>query len=112
MDYRLVLSNLKIVEFQLLVTIDNDASCHVILEDFPEMTPKRKMYFDLSIFNEKTKVNQFARLCRIMTCLFLLQYFEVTINLVPMVVLCILGNQYIIGNDLSSSVMFRSNFSQ
>ena len=30
-DYRLVLSNLKIVELQFLVTVKNDVSCHVTL---------------------------------------------------------------------------------
>ena len=29
MDYRLVLSNLEIVELQFLVTVDNDVSRHV-----------------------------------------------------------------------------------
>ena len=41
-----------------------------------------------------------------------LQKYEATINLTPTSVLCILGNQYIIGSDLSRSVMFRSNFLQ
>ena len=41
-----------------------------------------------------------------------LQKYEATINLTPTSVLCILGNQYIIGSNLSSCVMFRSNFLQ
>ena len=41
-----------------------------------------------------------------------LQLFEATINLAPMIVLCSLGNQYMIGSILSNSVMFMSNFLQ
>ena len=37
---------------------------------------------------------------------FVLQFCETTINLAPVGVLCILGNQYLIGGNLSSSVMF------
>ena len=33
MDYRLELSNLKIVELQFLVTVDNDVRCHVTSGD-------------------------------------------------------------------------------
>ena len=40
---------------------------------------------------------------------FVLQQFEATINLASMDVLCILGNQYIIGSNLWRPVMFRSN---
>ena len=35
---------------------------------------------------------------------------EATMDLAPMVALYILGKEYIIGSDLSSSLMFRSNF--
>ena len=40
---------------------------------------------------------------------FVLQQFEATINLAPMDVLCILGNQDIIGSNLWRPVIFRSN---
>ena len=40
---------------------------------------------------------------------FMLQQFEATLNLAPMDVLCILGNQYIIGSNLWGTAMFRSN---
>ena len=40
---------------------------------------------------------------------FVLQQFEATINLAPMDVLCILGNQCIIGSNLWRPVMFRWN---
>ena len=50
MNYRLVLSNLKIVEFQVLMTVDNNILSRD-LGGFPEMTPGRKIIFDLSIFD-------------------------------------------------------------
>ena len=34
MNYQLVLSNFEIVEFQVLVTVDNDVTYHVTLVDF------------------------------------------------------------------------------
>ena len=43
---------------------------------------------------------------------FVLRFFEATINNKPMVVLCILSNQCIIGSNLSSSLMFRWDFLQ
>ena len=72
MDYRLVLSNLKIVELQFLVTVDNEVSCHVTLGNFQRWLQDGKcsLIYQRLISNEKTKVTQFARLCKIMTCLF------------------------------------------
>ena len=43
MDYRLVLSNLKFVEFHFLVTVDSYISCHVALGE--------KCIFDLSVLD-------------------------------------------------------------
>ena len=51
MDYRLVFKNFKIVKLQFLMTVENDVTCHVNLKVFPEMTPVRKMFFVLSIFD-------------------------------------------------------------
>ena len=50
MGYRLVLSNLKILELQFLVTVDNNVSCHMTC-GFSEMTPGQNMLFDLSMFD-------------------------------------------------------------
>ena len=36
MDYRLVLSDLKIMDLHLLLTVDNDVRCPVTLGDFQE----------------------------------------------------------------------------
>ena len=51
--------------------VDNDISCHVTLGNF-QRWPQGKncsLTYQYLIFSEKTKVTQFARLCRIMTCL-------------------------------------------
>ena len=71
MNYRLVLSNLKFVVLQFLVTIDIDVSCHVNIRVF-QIWPKGKrctLTYQCSISSEKTKVTQFVSLCRIMACL-------------------------------------------
>ena len=65
------IQNLKFVDVQFLVTVDIDVSCHVNSRVFQKW-PKGEKYsltYQWSIFSEKTKVTQFARLCRIMTCL-------------------------------------------
>ena len=69
MDYRLVLSNLRFFDLQFWVTVDNYISCH----GFPEITPEQKysLNYQYYIFSKKTKVTQFARSCRITTCLFI-----------------------------------------
>ena len=51
MNHRLVLSNLKIVELQFLVTVDEDVSCSVTLGDLPEVTPGRRMFSDLPMLD-------------------------------------------------------------
>ena len=73
MDYRMVLSNLKIAGVQFLVTVEKDVSCHVTLGDFQRWLSGKKfsLTYQCLIFSEKTKVTQFARLCRIITCLHL-----------------------------------------
>ena len=43
---------------------------------------------------------------------FVLQFYKATKRLGTMGVLCILGDQYIIGSDLSRSVIFSLNFLQ
>ena len=51
--------------------VDNDISCHVTLGNF-QRWPRGKncsLTYQYLIFSEKTKVTQFVRLCRIMTCL-------------------------------------------
>ena len=58
-----MLPNLKILELQFLVTVDNELSCHMTLEGF--QGEKSSLTYQCSISSEKTKVNQFARLCRI-----------------------------------------------
>ena len=51
MDSQLVLSDLKIIN--LLLTKNNDVSCHVALGVFPEMTQEQKILFDLSVVDIK-----------------------------------------------------------
>ena len=51
MDSQLVLSDLKIIN--LLLTENNDVSCHVALGVFPEMTQEQKILFDLSVVDIK-----------------------------------------------------------
>ena len=71
MNYQLVLSNFETVEFQVLVTVDNDVSYHVTLVDFQicPQSEKCSLTYQYAISSEKTKVTQFARLYRIMICL-------------------------------------------
>ena len=49
----------------------NDANCHVTLGDFQRWPQGEKcsLTYQYSISNEKTKVTQFTRLYRIITCL-------------------------------------------
>ena len=56
----------------ILVTVDNDVSCHVTLGDFQRWPQGEKcsLTYQFLISSEKTTITQFARLCRIMTCLF------------------------------------------
>ena len=50
MDYRLVLSDLKIINLQFLLTVDNDVrELSRDLGGFPELTPGQKNLFDQSI---------------------------------------------------------------
>ena len=49
MDYRLLLADLKIINLQFLLTVDNDVSCHVIWGDFQKWPQSKKILFDLSI---------------------------------------------------------------
>ena len=66
MNYRFVLSDLKIINLQFLLTVDNDISCHVTSGDFQKRPQGKKCYLtcQCSISSKKTKVTQFARLCR------------------------------------------------
>ena len=71
MDYWLVLPVWKIINLQFLLTVDNDVSCCVTLGDFQKKpgVKKSSLTCQQSISSEKTKVTEFARLQRIMTCL-------------------------------------------
>ena len=62
MDYRLELSNLKIVELQFLVTVDNDVRCHVTSGDLQRWTQGEKcsLAYQSLVYSEKTEVTQFA----------------------------------------------------
>ena len=62
MNYCLVLPNFKIVKLQFLVTVDNDVSC--LLDGFPEMTPGRKMFFVLSMFDTQRENKRYS-ICQI-----------------------------------------------
>ena len=59
------------LEVHVLVTVDNEMSCHMILGSFQRWPQNEKcsLICQCSILSEKTKVTQFARLCRIMACL-------------------------------------------
>ena len=59
------------LEVHVLVTVDNEMSCHMILGSFQRWPQNEKcsLICQSSILSEKTKVTQFAILCRIMTCL-------------------------------------------
>ena len=37
MDYQLVLSDLKIIDLQFLLNVNNDVGCHVTLGDFQKL---------------------------------------------------------------------------
>ena len=58
MDNRLVLWNLKIVELQFLVTVDNDVSCHVTW-GVSRDDSRAKMFFDQSMFDIQWENNGF-----------------------------------------------------
>ena len=62
MNYCLVLPNFKIVKLQFLVTVDNDVRC--LLDGFPEMTPGRKMFFVLSMFDTQRENKRYS-ICQI-----------------------------------------------
>ena len=69
---RLLLSDLKIVDIRILLNVDNYVSCHVTLGISRNNPNVEKFIWTFNvrynISSEKTKVSQFARLCRIMTC--------------------------------------------
>ena len=96
MAHRLVLSNSKFVDLQFLVTVCYDVSCHVNLEFFQRWLQCEKclLTYQLSVFSEKAKVTQFARLCRIMTCLLYFQYTNWIQNLYCITPICILRTRY------------------
>ena len=48
MEYRFVLPDLKIIDLQFLLTVDNLSRD---LGGFPEITLGQKMFFDLSMFD-------------------------------------------------------------
>ena len=56
---------------QFLVTVDEDVRCRVTLGDFQSWLQggECSLTYQCSISSEKTKVTQFARLCKITTCL-------------------------------------------
>ena len=56
--YQLILWNLKIVEVQLLVTVENEVNCHVTLGDFQRWPQREKcsLTYECSISSEKTKM--------------------------------------------------------
>ena len=61
----------EIVELQFLVTVDNNVSCHVTFGDF-QRWPKGALWFinvGYPVRKKFAQVTQFARLCRILTCL-------------------------------------------
>ena len=70
MDYRLVLSTLKFIGLQLLVSVWNDVSYHVNLGFFQRSHRGKicSLIYQWLLSSEKTKVTQFARLCKIMIC--------------------------------------------
>ena len=72
-DYRLVLSDLKFVNLEFFVTVDNNVSCYVTLGDLKRWShgEKRSVTHQCSISSEKTKVTQFSRFCRFMTYTYL-----------------------------------------
>ena len=59
MDYRLVLSDLKIINLQVLLTVDNDVSCHVILGDFQNWPHGEKL--PPEVFCKKAVLKTFAK---------------------------------------------------
>ena len=64
MDYRLVLLNLKFVDLQFLMTVDNDIKLSRDLGGFPEMNPGWKMFFDLPVLDIQREIKGYS-ICQI-----------------------------------------------
>ena len=84
-DYRLVLPDLKFVDLEFFVTVDNNVSCYVTLGDLKRWShgEKRSVTHQCSISSEKTKVTQFSRFCRFMT-------YSLTSSELAKVILCMI----------------------
>ena len=67
-----MLSDLKTVDPQLLLTVNSDIGCHMTLRDLQKWHPGIKLFMthQCSISSEKIKVTQYALSCRIMASLY------------------------------------------